>query len=579
MSNQSDTVKLLLLGSVQAYVGTRQVALRGRAARIALARLALAGGRPVPVSALIDDLWQEKHPRDAVHALQAHMHRLRALLPLHIEFVNDGYRIVGGAAELDAKLFGELSERGRSHLAAARPEQAASDLEQALGLWRGPALGEIDDVPGLRPFAVQLTEMQKAAITDHGEALLQCGRGESLITGLRASLALDPLQETAWHQLMRALWHTGRESEALNAYANARESFLDVLGAEPGTRLAELHAAMLSGAPDETPPAVRAASAGPASAPIADGPVLDGPVLDGPGLVGRREELASMELALRRSREGTQFVTVSGEPGIGKTRLAEELRRRATASGAIVLNGGCDPSVPVAHLPFAQMLRDYVHSDQDDDPELRRRAPELANVLPMLSGRLGDDPVPPADGAREVDPYSTMDAITAWLAHLAARRPLVLIIDDLQWADPQTLLTLRHLLHSPRRVKALVVLCLRDIRLPVDEDSPVSEFLRQSDRVTHIPLTRFTDDETAELTAAERELFPTAAVPHWLDEYVLSAAGGNPLFIVELTRQLLIGEVDDAGGIPLSPRGSQRSSRAGSNTCRRRRSPSFSTPP
>lgn len=543
MGTQSEGLRILLLGPMRVNVGDERLRISGRAQRIAVARLALAEGRPVSVASFIEDLWSDKRPKDPVHALQAHIHRLRGVLPLDIEYVNDGYRLADDGVQVDAKEFEELSERGRISLAAGHPDRAAVDLDDALALWRGQVLSDIDDIPGLRPFALHLSETRRRTESDRVEALLQCGRGEPLIAQLRASLAIDPLQETAWHQLMRALWHSGQEAEALSAYTVARETFVDLLGAEPGTRLSELHRTLLQG-----------------SAPVAERRGVVPPLAvtvpsTGTGLIGRRDELSSLEQAWARSRDGLQIVTVSGEPGIGKSHLADALLRRVSASGALALRGHCDPAASVAYQPFAEMFRQYQAARTDGgDAALPPRAAVLADILATHAP--GGDPRTTQSAVHEADPHATMDAITAWLAAHAADEPLLLCIDDLHWADEQTLLTLRHMLRSPRRIRALVVVCMRATRDPRIEGAQSDVLLRQSDLVTHIPLTRLHGDEVAQLVAAERaQSASTGRAPEWFDEYVLDASGGNPLFVVELTRQLLIADPSTADALPAVPAG------------------------
>lgn len=208
-----------------------------------MVRLALGEGRPVPVDSLVDDLWPGKPPKDPLHALQAHMSRLRTVAEVDVELVNGGYRLADPDVEVDAKQFAELCERGRARIAAGEAGPAAEDLDAALGLWRGSALGDLGDLHGLRPFVLRLDEMRREAASERVEAYLQCGQGESLISELRSSLGLDPLQEPAWHQLMRALWQTGREAEALATYGRAREAFIERLGVEPGSQLSEARSA------------------------------------------------------------------------------------------------------------------------------------------------------------------------------------------------------------------------------------------------------------------------------------------------------------------------------------------------
>lgn len=544
MHDSQGSIEILLLGTVSVRDVVRNEALRGRRQRITLARLALAEGRPVPVSALIDDLWPDKRPRDSGHALQAHMHRLRQQLRLDIEFINDGYRLTGDEILVDARSFTTLSERGRTLLGAGEPQQAATELERALSLWRGPALADIGDVVGLRSSALHLDEMRRAADADRVEALLLCGRGESVISELRASLAVDPLRETSWHQLIRALWTAGQESAALTAYGHAREAFVEALGAEPGSRLQELHQKMLAGAP----PQEQVGRAATASSAAADSGI------EASGVIGRSRELALMERAWMRSRHGVQVVTLSGEPGIGKSHLADHFVRQATAGGATAMRGRCDPWTGVAYQPFAEMLHHRIASSnglEGEDVELTKRTPELTTILPSLSTA-----APDPSRHRETDPHAAMDALSAWFAALSERQPLLLFIEDVHWADEQTLLTIRHILHSPRSVQALIVLCMRDTESDIPETSPLADLVRQSEHVTHIPLARFAEADVAELVSAESARFTaTDAVPQWFDDYVTSASGGNPLFIVELTRHLLITEAAGVHDIPSLPAG------------------------
>lgn len=547
MDTQPDAVHISLLGSVNVRVGAQQQLLRGRQQRISIARLALADGRPVPVSSLVEDLWSEKRPKDAVHALQAHMHRLRTFLNLDIEYVNDGYRLRDDSVSVDTKQFADLHEQGRAHLTAGESRQAAAILDTALRLWRGPALTDIDDVIGVRPFALQLSSMRQAAGDDRIEALLQCGEGQSLINELRASLAMDPLQETAWHQLMRALWRSGQEAEALAAFGQAREAFIEALGSEPGSRLTQLHSQILNNATDtEALNAVAHRPASPQTVSTSDTSLL----------VGRQDELAVLEQAWARSHNGLQIVTLSGEPGIGKTRLSEELTHRLASPDLIELRGRCDRSVPFAYQPFTEMLRDYAESLLKSE-HLNAREPLVPELMRLMqrSTHGVDNPGGDANsGHQDIDSHRVMGALATWLSALSQHAPLLIRIDDVHWADEQTLLTLQHFLHTPRQINALIVLCMRDSRQLLQEGSRLSRFIRQSERVTHLPLARLTDDETVRLISAESQrLAKDDATPSWADEYVLHASGGNPLFVVELIRQLVIHNASTQDEIPAPP--------------------------
>src|SRR5699024_11339021 len=108
-------------------------------------------------------------------------------------------------------------------------------------------------------------------------------------------------------------------------------------------------------------------------------------------------------------------------------------------------------------------------------------------------------------------------------------------------ADHQSLIALQHLIDSPRRIRALVIVCVRDRQLDAEAAAPLAGVLRQSDRVYHLPLQRFSDEEGAALVDAEAaRLAERDQLPGWGRDYILGASGGNPLFTLELTRQLLM---------------------------------------
>lgn len=558
MGDGPDRTEILLLGPVQVRADGRQLALRSRKQRIALIRLALRDGRPVPIDVLVDDLWDDAPPKDPVHALQAHMSRLRAITDLEIELVNGGYRLADPSLSVDVAHFTELCERGRDHLRAGRCEEAAADLDAALALWRGPALGELGDEYGLRPFVLRLNELRRDAEAARAEALLQCGRGESLVAELRASIGADPLREAAWHQLMRALWQTGREAEALAAYGQAREAFIEHLGVEPGSNLSELHGTILNGMP---PPATPKLSN--------EVPAASGTVGDATDLIGRRFEFSTLrDLWHRRhdrsaatSRPDLQIVTLSGEPGIGKTRLLDEFCRAVRLDGGTVLRGECHRTVSTPLEPFAQMLQTCLDQplDAEVEDEFRKRGPELASVLPSIVDQVSAPgaEVPPSGLA--TDPWRIMDAVAAWLSAMSRRRPLLLAIDDVHWADEQTLRLLQHLITTPRHIDALVVVGLRDSQVSDADGSPAADLLRQSTSVAHLALDRFDDDEVTALIAAESEgSSDQGTLPSWGDEYVRASSGGNPLFVIELTRQLLMADSDQDERVPAPPTGVRR---------------------
>lgn len=543
---------ILLLGPVEAWVGDRALRLSGRKQRILLARLALAHGRHVSHDRLIEDIWGEEPPADPVHALQAHVSRLRGALAVRIDADAAGYRMAdgpgGGAGSItvDSTQFTQLCATGRSHLDNGDPQSAAVDLRAALDLWRGPALAGIEG--RLRSSVVHLEELRRSAEADLIDAELLRGNVAAVLADLQALVEDDPLHERTWRQLMLALYREGREGEALAAYHRARDAFVEQLGTEPGKRLTALHQEILertlpqSLEPDGTPVAIP-------SAPVERPGLSSGRVVS--ALTGRDRELAVLESAWEDGREGLRVVTITGEPGIGKSRLAAELTARLTAQQAPALFGRCDRSLEIPYQPFVEMLRSDLSglSGEALSARLGPSAGALVRLVPELADRLPVEVSAPPRSDPDTELHRTFDAVAGWLATISATAPTVLVVDDLQWADPQTTLLLHHLLKTPRRIHGLLLITyrdrwIRDESAPPDEADARTDLLRQSETLTHLPLRRLTEPEIADILDQELphdpvDDGPAADVRANLVRWVHSASGGNPLFVVELARQIV----------------------------------------
>ncbi|MEO3803134.1 BTAD domain-containing putative transcriptional regulator [Nonomuraea sp. B1E8] len=283
-----------------------------------LARLALEPGRVVPAETLIDGLWGADPPGEAANALQALVSRLRKALRGvgGLESRAGGYRLVAGGRDVDAHRFEELAGRGRRELAADRPQAASVTLGEALGLWQGAALAELSDVPFAEAAASRLEELRVAAVEDRFEAEVRLGRHEEVLADLEAAGVRHPLRERLAVLRMRALYATGRQSEALAVYEEMRAGLAEQLGVDPSRDLREAHLAVLRGEFDR--PAGRAEPRMPRWLT---------------SFVGRQEELKLvLELA-----ESSRLVTVVGPGGVGKTRLAVQAltRHRTYRSGRL----------------------------------------------------------------------------------------------------------------------------------------------------------------------------------------------------------------------------------------------------
>ncbi|MEU4469090.1 AfsR/SARP family transcriptional regulator [Streptomyces sp. NPDC024017] len=231
--------------------------------RVLLSALVLHAGRLLSVDQLTEELWGDRPPSNAANALQAHVARLRRLLPREpvpsaghewITTLPTGYLLSLGRATTDVQHFHRLSAKGRAAV-ATDPGHAARLLRRALALWRGPALQDSRYGPLCAGEADHLEEHRLTALETLYEASLRCAQhGE--ITGELEKLTADhPLRERFYDLLMVALYRSGRQAEALGVYERARRRLVDSLGIEPGPVLRARLEAILNHAPDLSVPA------------------------------------------------------------------------------------------------------------------------------------------------------------------------------------------------------------------------------------------------------------------------------------------------------------------------------------
>jgi DNA-binding SARP family transcriptional activator len=231
-------VDFAVLGPLEARSEGRTIPIGHGKQRTLLALLVLNAGRVVSTERLIDELWGDEPPATAVTALQVYVSKLRKTLGGDVITTRaPGYAIDVSPGAVDLYRFEQLVREAR----VVDPESAVALLCEALALWRGPALADVD----LRAEAERLDEMRLEAIEERIELELGFGHDAELVAELEALVREQPLRERAREQLMLALYRSGRQAEALDAYRDARRTLVDELGIEPGERLQELEQAIL----------------------------------------------------------------------------------------------------------------------------------------------------------------------------------------------------------------------------------------------------------------------------------------------------------------------------------------------
>ncbi|WP_430500956.1 BTAD domain-containing putative transcriptional regulator [Micromonospora trifolii] len=497
-----------VLGPVTAATERGPVPLRGHRQRLVLGRLLIAHGRVVPVDRLVDDLW-EVAPDGAVGAIRTFVADLRRALepdrpprqpPRILVTEPPGYALKAAPEAVDAGRFEAAVAEAARLLAAGRPTPALAALDTALGLWRGPAYADCANESWAVAEINRLDELRMLAVERRAEALLAVGRPDEAAADLPAHLASHPLREDAWRLLATARYRAGRQGDALAALREARHALVTELGVDPGPELRRLEADILAQAPHLTPSLDRAATPGLGEP---DRPVQ----AEQRPFVGRDAELERLRHAAEaasRRRQPT-LALLSGDPGAGKTALAEALTRLLAAEGWTTAWGR--------------------------SPEYEGAPPAWpwTQITDALAG-----PADPDDGS--ADPatvrFRRHRAVASLISAVADREPVLLVLDDLHRADGDTLDLLTALLTGPQPASGpvLIIGTYRATEISPELTAtlaraaglePVREYL------AGLPASA-----TGELagTIAGTELDPATA------RSIHQRSGGNPFFVRELAQ-------------------------------------------
>ena len=483
--------------------------------RALLARLLLEANRTVSVDALVDGLWGERVPSTAVKMVHIYVSQLRKALPSEaLQTRPPGYRLEVAPEAVDILRFERLHKQGRMALADGDASTAAEHLRAACALWRGPALAEFSE-PFAAAAAAHLDELRLVAVEDRVEAELALGHHRDIAGELQAVVASHPLRERPRRQLMLALYRQGRHAEALAVFQELRAVLRDELGIDPSAELSELQFRILNQDPALDHGSPMPATPGPERLVLPRPPAAE-------AFVGREPELARLEEALHAARPGSGTTAlIAGPAGIGKTRLTGELAERARRHGATVFTGRCIDLVGASlpYFPLVEALRPL-------------RGSRALDGLPELSRLLhGSSPAPTAFGHGGESQLRLFEEVRTALERLSASAPVVLVLEDLHWADGSTLDLLAYLAHVVRDGRVLILATWRQDT--VRQDDPLRRLvsgLRRGGRAFTLELGPLTRAQLATLVGRMSD----APLPAELVESVCRRAEGNPFFAQEL---------------------------------------------
>ena len=540
-----------ILGPVQAWRGDQRLALGGPRQLRLLAFLVLQANRAVSTDAIIDAVWGPGRS-DTDNRLQMAIARLRkSLEPLAgdagpwLQTVSGGYLLSIPRDELDADVFERAVRSGTQVLETGAAAQAADVLAGALALWRGPPLAEVAFEDFAQAEIRRLEEVRMRALEGRIDAELQPGRQADLIGELESLvLAQGATNERLAGQLMLALYRCGRQADALDVYHRVRTALASELGLEPGPALKALQLEILEQAASlEAPQGVAQPEGGIGEAPVVTPPMPIRLLPYGPTVFAnrRRERHALAGVLDEAANHGPRAVLVTGEPGIGKTRLVSEFAEQARSDGVLVLAGRCEDGLSLPYQPFVEALEHLVaHAPR---ALLQRHVAEygdsVARLVPALADRATGAPPATAEPS-ESERYVLFRAIEGLLAAAAAaaHQPLLMVIEDLHWAEPPTLTLLRRLLSSPRRWALVIVSTCRVGGL--GEDHPVRALLADLHRepnVLRLDLSGLGSADVVELVRGIADT-PPGTADDGLADALRTTANGNPFFITELVRGL-----------------------------------------
>jgi predicted ATPase/DNA-binding SARP family transcriptional activator len=319
MAGAGATAEIRVLGPVEVLVNGEPVPLAAKLRRV-VAVLVMHRGETRSAEGLIDAVWGVEPAPSGRHLLQVYVSGLRKALPAGVQIVTrgGGYALEMPSDALDATRFERLLEEGRAALAAGDAAAAVSMLGAALALWRGEAYADLADDGFARPEAVRLGELRAAAEIARLDALLEMDRADEAAAEAVRLIDANPYREPVWERRMRALHAAGRTVEAIRVFHQYRELLADETGLDPSPELVALERALVAGPPSA------------ALEPVAGLPT---PLTELVGRYAARDELVKLVADHR-------VVTLTGPPGVGKTRLAVEVasayRERAGVPVAFV---------------------------------------------------------------------------------------------------------------------------------------------------------------------------------------------------------------------------------------------------
>ena len=522
LPGSSRPLHLQILGPLRIWRDGVEVDAGPRQQAYLLALLLARAGRPTSTDELVSLIWGDNAPISALNVVHKYIGALRRLLEpavaprgsgSHLLRRGNGYLFTADPGTLDLLRFRHGVAAAEAALSEERWATALDHYVAALELWSGPAGDGLGQGPDSVPLFTRLDGEFFDACVVAAHTAVELGQPERVLGPLQLAATIGPLHEPVHAALVSALGAAGRQSEALSVYRGMRTRLAEDLGIDPGIALQTAQQQVLTQA--HAAPTITEKTA-PTSI-----------------LIGRADELAVLRRAVEPAlRGGNALVIVEGEPGAGKTRLLEEIAAEADHLGALVVWGSClEGDGTPSMWPWVQAVGTVVDALP---PGVRQKwlDGDLGRLIDPREGIPAGSVLPDSGGQ-----FRLFERVVAVVAEVAARQPLILVIDDLHWADASSLQLFTHLA-ARLPGGAVAIGALRD-----HAPSPGSEQARMLAAASRVPghrriaLGPLDLDEVAELVRRETGHVPAVGAVRSI--HVRTA--GNPFFVRELARFLTAG--------------------------------------